>query len=64
MRDRLGLRPGVIVDLVEVDNGVELRIETADIGVAEVGGVVVATGAGLPPLSDEIVRETIERTRR
>lgn len=64
MRDRLGLRPGVVVDVVEVDNGVEVRVDTADIGLAEVGGVVVATGVGLPPLSDEMVRETIERTRR
>lgn len=64
MRDRIGLRPGVRVQVVEVDQGVEIRVGSTDVGLAEVDGVVVATGEGLPPLTDEVVRDTIERTRR
>lgn len=36
----------------------------AAIEVVEVDGVVVATGTDLPPLTDDVVRETIEGTRR
>ena len=64
MRDRIGLRPGVRVEVVEVDQGVEIRLGSADVGLAEVDGLVVASGEGLPPLTDEVVRDTIERTRR
>ena len=64
VRDRLGLRPGAQVEVVEVDGRVEITPAVTPIEVVEVDGRLVARGEGLPPLTDETVRETIERTRR
>jgi len=64
IRDRLGLSPGVEVELAESDGHVEMRPATSPMELVEVDGVLVARGVGLPPLTAEIVRETIERTRR
>jgi AbrB family looped-hinge helix DNA binding protein len=64
VRDRLGLHPGAEVEVVEADGKVEIAPAVAPIEVVEVAGRLVARGEGLPPLTDETVRETIERTRR
>jgi AbrB family looped-hinge helix DNA binding protein len=64
MRERLGLRPGSEVEVAEADGRVEISPAQAPIEVVEVDGRLVARGDGLPPLTDETVRETIERTRR
>ena len=64
MRDRLGLGPGAEVDLAEVDGRVEIRPAAEPLELTEVDGRLVARGEGLPALTDSIVRETIERTRR
>lgn len=64
VRDRLGLHPGAEVEVVEADGKVEISPAVAPIEVVEVAGRLVARGEGLPPLTDETVRETIERTRR
>jgi AbrB family looped-hinge helix DNA binding protein len=64
VRDRPGLRPGAEVEVVEADGKVEIAPAVAAIEVVEVAGRLVARGEGLPPLTDETVRETIERTRR
>jgi AbrB family looped-hinge helix DNA binding protein len=64
IRDRLGLGPGSEVELAEAEGGVEIRPALYPTDVEEVDGRLVARRDGLPPLTDEIVRETIERTRR
>ena len=64
VRERLGLEPGVEVEVEEVDGRVEVRPALSAMKLVEVDGRLVARGDGLPPLTDDIVRETIERTRR
>jgi AbrB family looped-hinge helix DNA binding protein len=64
VRERLGLVPGAEVEVVEADGRVEITPASASIEVVEVDGRLVARGDGLPALTDETVRETIERTRR
>lgn len=64
IRDRLGLGPGVEVELAESDGRVEIWPATSPMELVDMDGRLVARGEGLPPLTDEIVRETIERTRR
>ena len=64
IRERLGLAPGAEVEVVEADGRVEISPSLAAIEVVEVDGRLIARGDGLPVLTDETVRETIERTRR
>lgn len=64
VRERLGLVPGADVEVIEVDGRVEITPALAPIDVVEVNGRLIARGDGLPLLTDEAVRETIERTRR
>lgn len=64
IRERLGLAPGSEVELAEADGRVEIRPALSPMELVEVDGRLVAQGEGLPPLTDDIVRETIERTRR
>lgn len=64
IRERLGLAPGAEVEVLEADGRVEISPWLAAIEVVEVDGRLVARGEGLPVLTDEAVRETIERTRR
>ena len=64
-RDRLGRGPGAVVDVAEHEGRVEISPAEGPIHLAEVDGLVVAVSTEeLPPLTDEIVRETLERTRR
>jgi hypothetical protein len=58
------LSPGADVELAEADGGVEIRPAPAEIELVEVDGRLVARADGLPALTDEIARETIERVRR
>lgn len=65
IRSGLGLEPGSVVEVVEYDGRVEIVPVGAPVQLEEVGGVVVArSSVELPPLTDDIVRETLERTRR
>jgi len=65
IRQRLGLEPGTVVDISEHDGHIELAPAAASIRLVSVAGVLVATSTEeLPPLTDDIVRETLERTRR
>ena len=64
VRERLGLRPGAEVEVVEADGRVEITPALEPIEVVEVDGRLIARGDGLPVLTDDTVRETIERTRR
>lgn len=64
IRERLGLAPGAEVEVSEADGRVEISPSLAAIEVVAVDGRLMAQGDGLPSLTDETVRETIERTRR
>ena len=65
MRDRVGLRPGTVVDVAEREGHVEIAPAETPMQLVEVDGVLVAKSAeDLPPLTDDLVREVLERTRR
>lgn len=65
VRDRLDLRPGVEVDVVECDGRVEIEPVATPMRLVDTDwGVVAVADVALPVLSGDVVRETIERTRR
>jgi len=64
IRDRLGLGPGTVVDVAEHEGHVQIAPAEAPIQLVEIDGVLVATSTEeLPPLTDDVVRETLERSR-
>ena len=65
LRERLGLSGGRVVDIREREG--RLEIEPAPVAMSLVrrrGGRVAVPKAKLPALTDELVREAIEQTRR
>lgn len=65
MRERLGLVGGRAVDIRERDGRLEIEPVPVEMKLVRRGrGLVAVPTRKLPPLTDEIVRETIERTRR
>jgi len=65
MRDRLGLRRGRALDIRERDGRIEIEpAATAMSLVRRAGGAVAVSGEKLPALTDELVRDTLEHTRR
>jgi AbrB family looped-hinge helix DNA binding protein len=65
IRDRLGLHRGRKVEIRERDGHVEIEPVSSPMSLVRRGRRLVAKAAGaIPPLTDAIVRETIERTRR
>lgn len=65
IRERLQLRGGETLDVEERDGVVELRPAPAEVTIVETHeGPVVLPRDELPPLADELVRETIDRVRR
>ncbi len=64
IRERLGLQPGSAVEVAETEGRVEITPALTPIDLVEVDGRLIAHGEGLPVLTDETVRETIERIRR
>lgn len=65
IRERLGLAPGTVVEVAERDGYIEIAPAEAPIHLVAVDGVLVATSTDeLPSLTDDVVRETLERTRR
>jgi AbrB family looped-hinge helix DNA binding protein len=64
IRDRLGLLAGSKVEVIEQGGVVEIRPVMGEIQVVQTaeGPVAVPTGPG-PVLTDEVVRETLERVR-
>lgn len=65
LRDRLQLGRGRAVEISERDGRIEIEAISTPMSLVKRGGRVVAVPDGkLPPLTDEVVRATIERTRR
>jgi AbrB family looped-hinge helix DNA binding protein len=65
MRERLGIRRGRPLEIRERDGRIEIEpTSTSMTLVRRSGGAVAVPGEKLPPLTDELVRDTLERTRR
>jgi AbrB family looped-hinge helix DNA binding protein len=65
LRDRLGLERGRIVEIREREGRIEIEPTSTPMSLARrAGGRVAVPSEEIPPLTDEIVRATIERTRR
>ena len=65
IRDHLRLRGGETLEVEERDGVVELRPVPAEMRVAETReGPVADAVADVPPLTDEVVRDTLDHVRR
>ncbi|MGH3458488.1 AbrB/MazE/SpoVT family DNA-binding domain-containing protein [Aeromicrobium sp.] len=65
VRDAMGLEAGREIDMVFTDGRIEIEVAPARVKIEEHDGLPVAVPIDdLPPLTDEIVRDTIEATRR
>lgn len=65
IRERLGLRGNDQVEITERDGRIEIEPAPTGVELVREGSVLVAgPERPLPPLTDEIVRETLDRTRR
>jgi AbrB family looped-hinge helix DNA binding protein len=65
LRERLGLSGGRLLEIRERDGRIEIEAATEPMALERRrGGLVAVPARALPPLTDEIVRATIERTRR
>jgi AbrB family looped-hinge helix DNA binding protein len=65
LRERLGLRGGGEVDLDEHDGVVEIRPVQREVTVDRSGNRPVLRATNdVPPLTDDEVRELLDRTRR
>jgi AbrB family looped-hinge helix DNA binding protein len=65
LRDRLGLGRGRAVEIRERDGRIEIEPASTPMALVRRAGKPVAVPEEeLPPLTDELVRATIEHTRR
>lgn len=65
IRDRLGLAPGGALELREREGRLEIEPAPTPMKLARrKHGAVAVPDEELPPLTDEIVRATLERVRR
>ncbi|CAN5713989.1 AbrB/MazE/SpoVT family DNA-binding domain-containing protein [soil metagenome] len=65
LRERLGIRGGEVLDIREREGRIELEPVATPMRLVEgEGGAAAVAEEDLPPLTDEIVRETLERARR
>jgi AbrB family looped-hinge helix DNA binding protein len=65
IRDALGLRGGQAVEITERDGRIEIELPSTDVRLEKRGrGLVAVVDEQLPPLSQDVIRETLERTRR
>jgi len=66
VRDAMGLTAGRQIDVFYTDGKIEIEVAPAEVEVelAEDGLPRVLYRGEVPPLTDEIVRATIEATRR
>jgi len=65
LRERLGIRRGRALEIRERDGRIEIEpVPTSMTLVRRSAGAVAVPGEKLPPLTDDLVRDTLERTRR
>jgi len=65
LRDRLGIAPGEPLDVRERDGRIEIEPSPTAMRLSKRRhGVVAVPASELPPLTDDLVRATLERTRR
>jgi AbrB family looped-hinge helix DNA binding protein len=65
LRDAMHLRPGQTIDIVFTDGRLEIEVASADVHVCESRGFPVAVAdEELPQLAAEVVRATLDETRR
>ena len=65
IREELALYGGQEVELTAVDGHIEIEVPPTPMHMERRGRVLVAVpDIPLPPLTDEIVRETLEKIRR
>lgn len=65
LRQRLGLRGGETLEIRERDGRIEIEPTATPMTLVERdGGPTAVPEEDLPPLTDEIVRVTLERVRR
>jgi len=65
LRERLGLRRGRAIEIRERDGRIEIEPAATPMSLVRRGGGAVAVPREkLPALTDEIVRDTLDRTRR
>jgi AbrB family looped-hinge helix DNA binding protein len=65
LRQALGLKPGQALEIRAGDGRLEIEIAPTPMQLKKRGkGVVAVPEADLPPLTAELVRETLERIRR
>jgi AbrB family looped-hinge helix DNA binding protein len=65
IREKLGLVGGRAIEISERDGRLEIAPVPVEMKLVRRGrGLVAVPSRKLPPLTDEMVRETLERTRR
>jgi AbrB family looped-hinge helix DNA binding protein len=65
LRERLGLTGGEPIEIRERDGTIEIEAAPTPMSLMETAdGAVAVPDRDLPPLTDELVRATVERTRR
>ncbi|MGH2654470.1 MAG: AbrB/MazE/SpoVT family DNA-binding domain-containing protein [Actinomycetota bacterium] len=65
IRERVGLEGGQEVEITEQDGLIEIEPARAPMKLRRHrGGIAAVPREKLPPLTDQIVRDTLERTRR
>lgn len=65
LRDRLGLQHGGAVEIIERGGRLEITPLATTMTLVDTGdGLAAVPAEELPPLTDDIVRETLEQTRR
>ncbi len=65
IRDRVGLHGNEQVEIIERDGRIEIQPAPTDVELVQEGSILVARPQRpLPTLTDEIVRETLDRLRR
>ena len=65
LRDELGFKPGQELELNAIDGRLEIEHQATPMRLEKRGGRLVAVAEGeMPTLTAEMVRETLEQTRR
>ena len=65
LREALGLKPGQPLEIRAGDGRLEIEIAATPVRLKKRGkGLVAVPDAKLPPLTADLVRETLERVRR